>query len=677
MSIKKKIPLLIAIIITVLMIVTTVFIDNRSSKIIQNNTDSEIGEISERAAETISATVEKEKLGVRVFSEKNVVRNLLKVNKDSHGSDDFNKQQQDMNSTLQAYVKETKNLEHIFLVDTQGNIISDSDKNYIGKNLNDRSYNKPSLEGKGSVSEVVLSKVTNNPIVVFTNPVKLNDEILGYVGTAVYGSSLSKYLSKVKIRDFSSSYSFLMDYKGNMIYHPTKEKIGKPTETPEIKALADKIGKGESIKGSVLKYNFKNVDKVAGYEIVPETNWIVVTTADSSEVMKDVKGMTYNIIIIAIILSLIAIAIGYLFSSKITKPITEITKLVNKTSDLDLKHDGKFEKLYKYNDETGMMFRSIVNMRKTLREMVENLKLTSDTINSNAVLVENLTVELKNYAEETASESQNLSAGMEENAATVEEVSASSDEMGNAVNSMAKKAMDGLNDANNIAERAEKLKSSAIESNTKANSIYLSVKSELQKAIENSKSIEKVNSLASSILAITEQTNLLALNASIEAARAGEAGKGFAVVADEVRKLAEESGTTAGNIQNVVKQVVDSVEDLSKNSSNLLQFIDETVLKDYSKLIETGKDYNKDADSVNNFMLDFSNLSKELDSSISGIVISIEEVANTVSDGARGVTEIASKAFSINEKLNSVKSSAEDNKTSAERLQEIISKFKV
>jgi methyl-accepting chemotaxis protein len=677
MSIKKKIPLLIAIIITVLMVVTTIFIDNRSSNIIQSNTDSEIQEISGRAAETISATIEKEKLGVRVFSEKNVVRNLLKINKDAPGSDDFNKQQQDMNSTLQDYVKETKNLEHIFLVDTQGNIIADSDKNYISKNLNDRSYNKPSLEGKSSVSEVLLSKLTNNPIVVFTNPVKLNNEILGYVGTAVYGISLSKYLSNVKIRNFSSSYSFLMDNKGNMIYHPTKEKIGKPAETPEIKAIADKIGKGESVKGSILKYTFKQVDKIAGYEIVPETNWVVVTTADASEVMKDVKQMTYSIIAIAVLLSLISIAIGYLFSSKITKPITEITKLVNKTSDLDLKHDENFEKLYKYQDETGMIFRSIVNMRKTLRGMVENLKLTSDTINSNAVLVENLTVELKHYAEETAAESQNLSAGMEENAATVEEVSASSDEMGNAVTSMAKKAIDGSNDANNIAERAEKLKSSAIDSNTKANSIYFSVKSELQKAIENSKSIEKVNSLASSILAITEQTNLLALNASIEAARAGEAGKGFAVVADEVRKLAEESGTTAGNIQNVVKQVVDAVEDLSKNSSNLLQFIDETVLKDYSKLIETGKDYNKDADLVNNFMMDFSNLSKELDSSISGIVKSIEEVANTVSDGARGVTEIASKAFSINEKLDSVKSSAEDNKESAEKLQKIISKFKL
>lgn len=52
----------------------------------------------------------------------------------------------------------------------------------------------------------------------------------------------------------------------------------------------------------------------------------------------------------------------------------------------------------------------------------------------------------------------------------------------------------------------------------------------LNRAIEDSKSVEQVNTLTNDILSISGQTNLLALNASIEAARAGEAGKGFAVV---------------------------------------------------------------------------------------------------------------------------------------------------
>ncbi|AZV57725.1 methyl-accepting chemotaxis protein [Clostridium sp. AWRP] len=677
MSIKRKIPVLIAAVIVVLMVITTFFVSNRTSTIVEQKTNSEILGIAGSASETISVIIEKEALAARIFSEKNVVKNLVQVNKDSPNSEDFNKQQQDMNLALQDYVKEAKNLEQAFLADAKGNIISDSDKSGIGKSLSDRSYNKPTLEGKSSISEMVLSKISSKPIVVFTNPIKVNDQILGYVGMAIYANSFSKYLTGVKMRDFSSSYSFLMDNKGKIIYHPVKEKIGKDPDIDELKTIYDKLNRGESIKEGLVKYVFNKVDKIAGYTVIPETNWVIVITADRSDMLKDIRATTYVIILIAMVLSIIAIVIGYVFSLKITNPIIKIVDLINRTAKLDLKNDKSFEKLYKYNDEVGTMSRAIANMRKVLREMVENMKEASGTISSNAVMVENLIVELKGYAQETASESENLSAGMQQNAATVEEVSASSDEMSGAVNSMAKKATDGSVNANSIAQRAENLKHDAVRSNESTNEIYTVVKSDLEKAIEKSKSIEEINSLSIDILSITDQTNLLALNASIEAARAGEAGKGFAVVAEEVRKLAEESSTTASNIQIVVGKVTEAVENLSNSSSKILNFINETVLNDYAKLVKTGNQYNEDAEMVNDFMTDFSAVAEELSSSIEGITNAIGEVANTVSDGARGVTEIASKASSINEKLSDIKSTAEDNKKSADNLQNIINKFKI
>lgn len=675
MSIKKKIPLLITIIVVVLVTVITIVNEVSYNSILNKKTSSEMEGVGKRAGETISASIEKEQLAVRIISEENVVRDLLKTAQSSTNNDDFIKKQQSMNITLINYVKETKNVEHVFLVDTKGNIVADSDKNYLGKNLNDRSYNKSSLEGKASISEVLLSKVTKNPIVVFTNSVKVNNQIVGYVGVAVHGNSLSKYLGNVKVGDNQSSYAFLIDNRATMIYHPVKEKIGKSSEVPDIKAIADRVAKGENLKGETIEYNYNNTDKMAYYTVIPDTNWILVISVSTDEVLKPVKTITYVIIGIAIVAGLLAIGVGYLFSLKISKPIIEIAEIIDRTAKLDLKYDKSLERFYRYKDEVGTMFNSIVHMRAVLREMVENLNSASQTINSNALIVENLTVELKNYAEGTALESQNLSAGMEENAATVEEVSASSDEMGNAVISMAERATNGSANANEIAKRAKVLKKSAVEASEKANEIYHSVKNDLEKAIENSKSIEKINSLAASILDITSQTNLLALNAAIEAARAGEAGRGFAVVANEVRNLAEESASTAGNIQNVVHQVIVSVGDLSNNSSKLLKFIDENVLKDYQKLMETGEQYNQDADLVNEFMLEFSSLAEELTSSIEGIVNAVGQVAGTVSDGARGVTEISSKAININEKLESIKESAEVNKESAEQLNQIISKF--
>lgn len=94
----------------------------------------------------------------------------------------------------------------------------------------------------------------------------------------------------------------------------------------------------------------------------------------------------------------------------------------------------------------------------------------------------------------------------------------------------------------------------------------------INKFVVNTK---KVRDITKGIYDISDQTNLLSLNASIESARAGEAGKGFAVVADEIRQLAEQTAgmteeinklvieleNNAGAAQNIVKEVVESIDD--------------------------------------------------------------------------------------------------------------------
>ena len=120
----------------------------------------------------------------------------------------------------------------------------------------------------------------------------------------------------------------------------------------------------------------------------------------------------------------------------------------------------------------------------------------------------------------------------------------------------------------------------------------------LEEAIENSKSVNQVNSLTKDIVAISSSTTLIALNASVEAMRAGEAGKGFSVVAREIKSLANSCSETAGRIQEVNQIVTNAVHNLSKHSQDMADYLSETVLTEFQEIVRSGRQYKEDADYV-------------------------------------------------------------------------------
>ena len=224
-------------------------------------------------------------------------------------------------------------------------------------------------------------------------------------------------------------------------------------------------------------------------------------------------------------------------------------------------------------------------------KLQEILKLIIENTN----YMENVVAEVDGSVVKSNDSASDLSAMTEELSATMQDV-------GLAVNTINDNADNILKDVEIIATKSDdinqfskemKANAEKIESDARYNMVQTGEKvgnilDVLNKAIEDSKSVDQVNNLTNDILNISSQTNLLALNASIEAARAGEAGKGFAVVADEIRQLADSSRETANKIQSINSVVVAAVNNLSDNANNLVSYLQQTILPEFQTFVDGG-----------------------------------------------------------------------------------------
>lgn len=126
------------------------------------------------------------------------------------------------------------------------------------------------------------------------------------------------------------------------------------------------------------------------------------------------------------------------------------------------------------------------------------------------------------------------------------------------------------------------------ESRHKTDQMYAVMKQKTDAAVEQAKSVQKINALTDNIKQISSQTNLLALNANIEAARAGEAGRGFAVVASEIGDLATQTLDTVSTIDEIVGEVNSSVSNMTECLTTIMEFLEQTVLGDYEHFAQVG-----------------------------------------------------------------------------------------
>ncbi len=215
------------------------------------------------------------------------------------------------------------------------------------------------------------------------------------------------------------------------------------------------------------------------------------------------------------------------------------------------------------------------------------------------------------------------------------------------VNDMAQACSAIMDYSSAMKERATEMEALAQQNAQVIRSKTSDILDVLAAAIEDSKSVDQVNSLTKDIVSISSTTNLIALNASIEATRAGEAGKGFAVVANQVKTLAASCSETAERIREVNQVVTNAVYNLSGHSQDMADYLSGTIQGQFQEFVQSGRQYKQDADYIKEMIDAFNSRTDRLRQSMAEIADSIESITKAIDEGASGITGVAGSAKSL------------------------------
>lgn len=240
-----------------------------------------------------------------------------------------------------------------------------------------------------------------------------------------------------------------------------------------------------------------------------------------------------------------------------------------------------------------------------------------------------------------------LSSTFQEVARNVSDINDSAGTVRQEVQSIAEECSDITAYTAQMNARADAMQQSAQSSAETTGAKTEEILSSLNDAIEKSKSVNQIKNLTGDILAIAQQTRLISLNASVEAANAGTAGKGFAMVAREVRDLSNSTQETAGRIQAINDVVTASVHNLSENARQLIDYMSQSVLKEFQAFVESGSQYKEDAAHIRRIMDDFHGQTQRLKESMSGIADSIGTIDEAIDESASGIAGMAGNTRSL------------------------------
>ncbi len=486
---------------------------------------------------------------------------------------------------------------------------------------------------------------------------------------------LAHELDGVGMEGIDSSYIYVVCPDGTMLYHPDSTKVGKPVENAVVTQIVSDIKVGKAIDNGAVEYEYKGAKKYAGVYVPKGQEYILVVTADEEELFEAVTHLNKRGVIAIFIAIVVFGLIGGVVAWLLIRPITQLTKVVEKVAGMDFTEDPLQAKLNSKKDETGMISRAMDQLRLalvdvvgTIKEKSDNVMYAADALNTDAAetsttmeqvekAVNDIAQGAASQAEDTQSATENviiMGNMVEETNVEISRLREYAEEMKEST-SFAKNILKELGDVNRRA--GEYIDVIAEQTNT------------------TNESALKISEATKLITSIAEETNLLSLNASIEAARAGEQGKGFAVVAAEIQKLAEQSNISAQQIEIIIQELLKDSERAVETMYDVKEIIrlqsDHVEQTDnaFTQIISGVEQSNRAIDRI-------SDKAAQLDEARVGVVDIVQNLTAIAEENAAGTEETSASATEVSAIVEDISDKSNGLRQIAADLEDSMSVFK-
>lgn len=459
-----------------------------------------------------------------------------------------------------------------------------------------------------------------------------SNKSVGYIIIDVKTSFIQDILDNAQISD-NSIKGFVLEDGSQVLSGDSDIKF---TDTDFYQeALA-----GENLQGS-KEVSYEGADYLFTYSRIEGTNMLVCAMVPQKEIMAGAQAILRYTLIAVAICAVIAIVVGSVLASGISKAIRKVNRVLKKTSDGDL--TGQIS--MKRKDEFNVLSSSITNMIGSMKDLILKMTNVSGHVSDSAVQVGTNSEVLLEVTRDITEAVDYINSGISQQAQDTESCLEQMNSLAERINVV----HENTDEISEIAQEAQ----GAIENGMvivanlgeKVQGTTEVTETIIREIRELNKESIAINSIIGTINEIAEQTNLLSLNASIEAARAGEAGRGFAVVSEEIRKLAEQSGNAGNQIGEIINHI----------QERLAATIETAGLAGESVAFQT--------EALNNTVDVFKNISQQ----VSKLAEDVEKITQSVGGIEQAKEDTMNAIESISTTSNQTESASEELARSTEK----------